>query len=45
MHPVFLKNWISEKKHFEYQYDWHWNERGHKLTAEAIDESGFLVNQ
>ena len=44
LHAVFLANWRENGERFEYLYDSHWNEWGHRTVAEAIQASGFLSN-
>ena len=45
LHPVFLANWRDNGERFEYLYDSHWNEWGHRTVAGAIEASGFLSNK
>lgn len=39
---VFSLDFKKNKQRFEFKYDWHWNERGHKIVGEAI--AGFILN-
>ena len=43
MHEIFLEKWRDNQQRYEYSYDWHWNEWGHKVAADAIDASRFLT--
>lgn len=36
LHPVFQNDWNENKKRFDFEYDDHWNERGHAVTADAL---------
>ena len=36
MHDVFKKNYTRNKKKFEFEVDYHWNEMGHKLVADEL---------
>lgn len=36
--PVFATHFDEHHQHFESQYDWHWNELGHRLAAERLVE-------
>tara|TARA_B100000767_G_scaffold142297_1_gene134443 strand:- start:493 stop:1551 length:1059 start_codon:yes stop_codon:yes gene_type:complete len=36
LHPVFQNDWGQSKKEFNYKYDYHWNERGHAVAADAL---------
>jgi len=42
LHPVFYQEWIREQERFDYTYDRHWSENGHRIAARAILASGFL---
>jgi hypothetical protein len=37
LHPVFLEDWQNNQLKFNYEYDFHWNERGHRIVAEALN--------
>lgn len=39
---AFSLDFKKNKQKFEFKYDWHWNERGHKVVGEAI--AGFILN-
>jgi len=34
--PTFRADWEAFGQRLEYAYDWHWNERGNRVVAEAI---------
>lgn len=36
LHPRFSAAWANSNQKFNYEYDYHWNERGHALAAEAL---------
>ena len=36
LHPVFQNDWDENKKKFNYEYDYHMNERGHAIAADAL---------
>jgi len=33
---AFAADYQKNKKAFEFSYDWHWNEHGHRIAAEAL---------
>ena len=36
LHNFFLDNWLDKHKKFNFDYDYHWNEHGHTVAAQAI---------
>ena len=38
LHPIFQKDWSINKKKFNFEYDWHWNEHGHRIAADSLQE-------
>jgi len=36
LHPIFLEDWRNNKLKFNYEYDYHWNEYGHRVAAQAL---------
>ncbi|MEO0618385.1 MAG: SGNH/GDSL hydrolase family protein [Pseudomonadota bacterium] len=36
LQPVFAEHFAAHGKRFEFPYDWHWNELGNRLVANAI---------
>ena len=36
LHPVFQSDWAQSNKEFNFKYDYHWNERGHAVAADAL---------
>ena len=38
LHPIFQKDWNINRKKFNFEYDFHWNEYGHRLAADALHE-------
>ena len=36
LHPVFQSDWAQSNKEFNFKYDYHWNERGHSVAADAL---------
>jgi len=36
LHPIFLDNWKVNKQKFNFEYDYHWNELGHKVASHAL---------
>ena len=36
LHSLFNKDWEKNKIKFNYEYDYHWNEQGHKVASEAL---------
>lgn len=38
MHPLFDADYRINGKKFEFDTDWHWNERGHMLAAQAVKD-------
>jgi GDSL-like Lipase/Acylhydrolase family len=36
LHPVFAADWVVWREHFEFTADGHWNRRGHRVAAEAV---------
>lgn len=39
MQPIFIENFQKNNKHFEFSNDFHWNDVGHSVVAEAIYDS------
>ena len=37
LHSYFLKDWSLNQKKFNWDYDYHWNERGHRIAAEVLN--------
>ena len=44
MQPVFQSHYRQHKQRFEFPTDAHWNELGHKLVADAIEQSATFRN-
>lgn len=44
LHDYFHSNWSIHKKMFNYDYDFHWNEHGHAVVAQALQEKIFTTN-
>ena len=42
LHNSFLENFEANKKFFNFEKDYHWNELGHKVAADAVIDSSFL---
>ena len=42
LHPYFRKHFEANKQRFEFEIDFHWNEIGNQIAADAIMQSGFL---
>ena len=38
MNKYFKNDYKINKKKFDYENDWHWNDYGHKLVAKKISE-------
>ena len=38
LHPVFQNDWDENKKKFDFEYDYHWNERGHSVAGRALTD-------
>jgi len=38
LHNNFKNNYIKNGEKFNYEYDFHWNERGHLVAAQALSE-------
>jgi lysophospholipase L1-like esterase len=36
LHPRFAADWAARRERFEFASDYHWNERGHEIAAEAV---------
>jgi hypothetical protein len=36
LHNIFQSDWASNNAKFNYDYDYHWNERGHAVAARAL---------
>lgn len=36
LHDDFARDYATYRQRLEYSYDWHWNERGNRVVAEAI---------
>lgn len=36
LQTVFVKDWKKNQKKFNYEYDSHWNERGHSIAGKAL---------
>lgn len=43
MDGPFSSHYAQHRRHFEYPEDWHWNELGHQLAAEALEETDFYA--
>ncbi len=35
LHPRFAADWAARRERFEFASDYHWNQRGHEIAAEA----------
>ncbi|WP_440651112.1 hypothetical protein [Candidatus Pelagibacter sp. HIMB1495] len=44
MHPIFLSNWQKNQRKFNWDYDGHWNELGHRIVSEALIEKLKMIN-
>lgn len=44
MHPVFLEDFRNNKKRFEFVTDAHWNEYGHQVVADMIQQTTCFSN-
>ena len=36
LHNFFQDDWVYKNKKFNYDYDYHWNEQGHAVAAQAL---------
>ena len=36
LHSFFQEDWLYNNKKFNYDYDYHWNERGHAVAAQVL---------
>jgi hypothetical protein len=39
LQPLFIADYAKRQKRFEYPQDYHWNETGHEVVAEAVKQS------
>jgi hypothetical protein len=44
MHPLFEVDHRVHGKKFEFETDWHWNERAHRLAAQAVKEKMLSIS-
>jgi len=45
MHPIFLSDWQRKQRKFNWEYDGHWNERGHSVVSQALNEKLKIINK
>jgi hypothetical protein len=39
LHPAFTADWQAQHRRFDFDADGHWNERGHRIAAQAIADA------